>query len=174
MRYIVSPILPDEQDREECLADVALLVWEQIQRYDPDRSAFTTWLTVLTRNTALNRARKRRETEPLSPDHPSSAPGPEEQVLRQELLDYIRREGLVSGPVFATSDGNPLPRSRVYTFVRSAGLAARVPEEKATPRGLWKMYLSTQEEIQSYVALLAEQRYCRMLEEEQQAVGWKV
>ena len=96
------------------------------------------------------------------------------EALRQELLDYIRREGLVSGPVFATSDGNPLPRSRVYTFVRSAGLAARVPEEKATPRGLWKMYLSTQEEIQSYVALLAEQRYCRMLEEEQQAVGWKV
>ena len=91
MRYIVSPILPDEQDREECLADVALLVWEQIQRYDPDRSAFTTWLTVLTRNTALNRARKRRETEPLSPDHPSSAPGPEEQVLRQELLEDLRR-----------------------------------------------------------------------------------
>lgn len=95
------------------------------------------------------------------------------EALRQELLDYIRREGLVSGPVFATSDGNPLPRSRVYTFVRSAGLAARVPEERATPRGLWKMYLSTQEEIQSYVALLAEQRYCRMLEEEQQAIGWK-
>lgn len=91
MRYVISPILPDEQDREECLADVSLLVWEQIGRYDPGRGAFTTWLTVLTRNTALNRARKRRETEPLSPDHPSPAPGPEEQVLRQELLEELRR-----------------------------------------------------------------------------------
>lgn len=58
MRYIISPILPDEQDREECLADVSLLVWEQIERYDPNRGAFTTWLTVLTRNTALNRLRR--------------------------------------------------------------------------------------------------------------------
>lgn len=91
MRYVISPILPDEQDREECLADVSLLVWEQIGRYDPSRGAFTTWLTVLTRNTALNRARGRRDTEPLSPEHPSPAPGPEEQVLRQELLEELRR-----------------------------------------------------------------------------------
>lgn len=91
MRYVISPILPDEQDREECLADVSLLVWERIERYDPARGAFSTWLTVLTRNTAINRARGRKESEPLSSDHPSPAPGPEEQVLRQELLEELRR-----------------------------------------------------------------------------------
>ncbi len=95
------------------------------------------------------------------------------ELLRQELLDYIRREGPESGPVFATAGGNPLPRTRVYTFVRAAGQAACVPEEKATPRCLWKMYTSTQEEIRTCAALLARQRYDRMLEEEQLAVGWK-
>ena len=92
MRYIISPILPDEQDREECLADVTLLVWERIGIYDPDRGAFSTWLTALTRNAALNRARKRRQdAEPLSPEHPSPAPGPEEQTLQQELLEELRQ-----------------------------------------------------------------------------------
>lgn len=92
MRYIISPILPDEQDREECLADVTLLVWERIGLYDSNRGAFSTWLTALTRNAALNRARNhRQDTEPLSPEHPSPAPGPEEQALRQELLTELRR-----------------------------------------------------------------------------------
>ena len=72
MRYILSPILPDEQDREECLADVVLLVWERVDAYSPDRGAFSTWLTTLTRNAAISRARKRRQdTEPLSPERRS-------------------------------------------------------------------------------------------------------
>jgi RNA polymerase sigma factor (sigma-70 family) len=92
MRYILSPILPDEQDREECLADVVLLVWERVDAYSPDRGAFSTWLTALTRNAAISRARKRRQdTEPLSPERASPAPGPEEQVLRRELLEDLRR-----------------------------------------------------------------------------------
>lgn len=28
MRYIIAPIVPDAQDREECLSDAALRVWE--------------------------------------------------------------------------------------------------------------------------------------------------
>ena len=100
MRYILSPILPDEQDREECLADVVLLVWERVDAYSPDRGAFSTWLTALTRNAAISRARKRRQdTEPLSPERASPAPGPEEQVLRRELLEDLlmaRRQGVIS------------------------------------------------------------------------------
>ena len=45
MRYILSPILPDEQDREECLADVVLLVWERVDAYSPDRGAFSTFFS---------------------------------------------------------------------------------------------------------------------------------
>ena len=59
MRYIIAPIVPDAQDREECLSDAALRVWEKFGTYDPARGSWTAWLTALTRNTALNRARKK-------------------------------------------------------------------------------------------------------------------
>lgn len=57
MRYIIAPILSDPRDREECLQDAALRAWERLDAYDPAKGSFTTWLTVLTRNAALNRAR---------------------------------------------------------------------------------------------------------------------
>ena len=44
MRYIISPILPDEREREECLSDVAMRVWEKIGQYDPERGSWLSWL----------------------------------------------------------------------------------------------------------------------------------
>ena len=53
LRYVIAPILPREQDREECLSEVAMQVWTKIDSYDPQRGRWTTWLTVLARNAAL-------------------------------------------------------------------------------------------------------------------------
>ena len=94
------------------------------------------------------------------------------KVLQRELLDYISREGIKEGPVFATSSGRPLDRSNIGSCIKRISRDARVPEEKASPRCLWKMYLSTQEGIQSNVAILIEQAYERMLEQEQLTIGW--
>ena len=78
MRYIIAPIVPDAQDREECLSDTALRVWEKFGTYDPARGSWTAWLTALTRNTSLNRARKKScGSEELSGDLPSAEPTPE-------------------------------------------------------------------------------------------------
>ena len=86
MRYIIAPILPGEQDREECISETVLTVWEKIQSYDPEKGKWTTWLTAVTRNGALNKARKLRrgETQELTPDIPSPDPTPEEQVIQKE------------------------------------------------------------------------------------------
>ena len=86
MRYIIAPILPGEQDREECISETVLTVWEKIQSYDPEKGNWTTWLTADTRNGALNRARKhpREETQELTPDIPSPEPTPEERVIQRE------------------------------------------------------------------------------------------
>ena len=92
--------------------------------------------------------------------------------LRTELLDYVRREGKEHGPVFATREGEPMPRTSVNYFISSVSRDARVPEEKATPRCLWKMYQETCQEIRANVAVLIEQSYQRMLEEEQLVMGW--
>lgn len=54
MRYIIAPILPDPQDREECLSEASLRVWNKIAQFDAARGSWSAWLTAVTRNTALN------------------------------------------------------------------------------------------------------------------------
>lgn len=87
LRYIIAPILPDERDREECLSDVLLRVWDAIGTFDPERAALTTWLTHLARNTALNRRRgneRRREGGTLDEAMPDASDGPEQSLLKAE------------------------------------------------------------------------------------------
>ena len=76
LQYITAGILEDPQDREDCLAQVRLKLWESREQYDPVRSSPATWLTALCRNTAFDRLRQRRRqgTEELSSSHPD--PGP--------------------------------------------------------------------------------------------------
>ena len=92
MRYIIAPILPGEHDREDCLSEAAMRVWEKIDTYDPERGRWTAWLTAVTRSVALNRARGgRNEDVPLSEHMPAPGPTPEEHVLQQERWDSLRR-----------------------------------------------------------------------------------
>lgn len=96
MRYIIYPILSDAQDREECLSETAMRVWDKIELYNPRLGSWNAWLTALTRNTALNLARRNRrhgETEEIPPTLPSAEPTPEEVLLQKErqrmLLDAL-------------------------------------------------------------------------------------
>ena len=93
LRYIIAPILPDPSDREECLSDVLMQVWQSIGSYDSQLAALSTWLAALARNAALNRRRAnvRRQTVPLNETVPDPAEGPEQAALRSELASAIRR-----------------------------------------------------------------------------------
>lgn len=87
LRYIIAPILTDERDREECLSDVLLRVWDAIGTFDPGKAALTTWLTHLARNAALNRRRaneRRREGDGLDEALADAADGPEQSLLKAE------------------------------------------------------------------------------------------
>jgi len=92
MRYIIAPILTDEREREECLNDVCMLVWEKHEQYDPEKGGFKGWISAITRNTALNRARKNsaHDHEELDPTVPDTKAGPEEQLLRRERIEQLR------------------------------------------------------------------------------------
>lgn len=92
--------------------------------------------------------------------------------LREELLDYIQRLGIVSGPVFVTRTGMPFSRNCVSKTLRALCRAACVPEEKATARGLKRLYQATRDEIQNSISLLVEQAHDRLLETEQLTIGW--
>ena len=58
VRYIIAPILWDPQDREECLSEVTMRVWEKIDAFQEERGSWNGWLTSLTRHAALNHARR--------------------------------------------------------------------------------------------------------------------
>lgn len=94
-------------------------------------------------------------------------------VLQKELLDYAGRNGRKSGPLFVTQEGTPMSRSSVYHAINDISRDAKVPEEKANPRCLWKMYQSTYEGIRFHMAKIAEETYERMIEEEQLTLGWE-
>lgn len=95
------------------------------------------------------------------------------KCLRMELLDYAKRQGLSSGPIFVTKNGNVIRRTNVTKLIQSLCQDARVDEKKATPRCLKKLYQATQASIQANLSLLMEQTYDRLLETEQLAIGWK-
>lgn len=100
MRYIIAPILPDPQDREECLSEVSMRVWSRIAQFDPARGSWTAWLTAITRNTARNyhrSAQNRRDTQAIPEGTPAPGASPEEAMLRAErsaaLHDALARLG---------------------------------------------------------------------------------
>ncbi len=85
--YIISPILENPSDREECMSEISMKIWDKIEQYDEKKGSFNGWLTAIARNTALNMARQIKidlSTEEIHTEAVSPAPGPEEILLRQE------------------------------------------------------------------------------------------
>ena len=93
LSYVIRPIVKDERDIEECLSDIHLKIWKHIQEYSPEKSSFTTWLTVIARNTALNKIRGQsgHETVPLDENinQKSSGKTVEDEVLMRERSGQI-------------------------------------------------------------------------------------
>ena len=93
------------------------------------------------------------------------------KIMQKELLDYIERRGLKTGPVFAGRGTNPMSRVHVFRIIRSICEAAGLPEEKGTTLCLRKVYRAAQIELENNVRVLIEQAYNRLLEEEQLEIG---
>ena len=92
--------------------------------------------------------------------------------LREELLDYCRRNGVEHGPVFVTRNGRPMYRTAVFDSIQRLSRDACVPEEKCNPRCLRKLWQTTQADLAENVRWLVEQTHERLLEQEQRAIGW--
>lgn len=94
--------------------------------------------------------------------------------LREELLDYAKRQGITGGPIFLGRERQPLHRSRVSALILRLSGEAKIPEEKGNPRCLQRLYRNTREAAEAEVALLVEQAMDRQLEQEQRTAGWNV
>ena len=94
-------------------------------------------------------------------------------LLQRELQGYAKRRGICSGALFLTKNGAPVNRKHVHYCFKQLCRDARVEEEKVTPGCLRNLYYRTYETIKNSIAVLMEQAYERMLEEEQISVGWE-
>ena len=93
--------------------------------------------------------------------------------IQKELLSFTERNGIASGPVFRTRSGRAINRTYVPILVKPVCEAARIPDGRANPQALRKLYLSTRAGIESNIALLVEQAMERMMEQEQLSIGWE-
>lgn len=88
IKYIITPIVSNPQDQEDCFSETAMRIWDKASLFDRQRGSWKGWLTAITRNTALNYARSaanRGEQDELSETVPSADATPEEAMLRQEM-----------------------------------------------------------------------------------------
>lgn len=46
------------QDVEECVADVFIYLWQNPEKYDPDRAKLSSWLSLIARSRAVDRYRR--------------------------------------------------------------------------------------------------------------------
>ena len=93
--------------------------------------------------------------------------------LQKELLEYAKRNGYLSGPIFRTRNGTPVNRTYVSAAIRNLCAEARVPEEKGNPQCLKRLYQATRGVIENNISLLVEQAMDRLLEQEQLKIGWE-
>lgn len=120
LRYIIAPILTDPHDRDEVLNDIRLRVWDRIGQFDPDRGSLTNWLSVISRNVAIDRLRRKAPpageiTENLA------APDSNPELL---LLKKERRQALASALRALTAEEQSLFYRKYYYRQPTAQIAA--------------------------------------------------
>ena len=76
--------------------------------------------------------------------------------LKQLLLSYAKRAGIVCGLIFRTKSGRPLNRSNVWAEMKRLCKAARVEAGKVFPHNLHKLFARTFYAIEKDIAKLAD------------------
>jgi len=133
IRYVAGPILRSESDREECVQDVLLRIWERIDGYAEDRGSWTAWITVIARNAAIDMARRRgRElpVEALSEELSAEGEDPEAQLLREE-----RRERLAAALSALSGRDRALFYRKYYYLQSTAQIAAETGSTERAVEG---------------------------------------
>lgn len=76
--------------------------------------------------------------------------------LQKILLQYIKRTGIVAGPVFVTKSGKPLNRSNIWRDMKALCKKANVDEEKVFPHNLRHLFARTFYSIERDIVRLAD------------------
>ena len=91
MHYIVGNILKDQGDIEECISDICIKIWHSIESYSPEKGKFPTWLTAISRNTALNYLKRKHTEHDELKEETANISSLEDDVLRRERTEELKR-----------------------------------------------------------------------------------
>ncbi len=75
---------------EECMDDILLAVWNQIDHFDPEKNNFSGWLAAVCKYKAIDYKRryyKQLSESPLSDEAVSTQYNPEEELFTQEISE---------------------------------------------------------------------------------------
>ncbi|MDP4089117.1 MAG: sigma-70 family RNA polymerase sigma factor [Bacillota bacterium] len=96
-----------EEDTEECVQDVFLDAWNNIEKYNPERGSFKTWLLILCKSRALNRRKSlinKGKVIELDERLASSKEDLEENYLakenKEEIIERIKSMNAVDREIF--------------------------------------------------------------------------
>jgi len=92
IRYIIAPILSDQRDRDEVFSDIVLRVWDRIDQFDSEHGTWANWLSVISRNAAIDRLRKTAPTtSEITDEIPAPDSDPEQQLIRKEQQQALSK-----------------------------------------------------------------------------------
>ena len=58
LKYIIAPIVADAHEREDCLSEISLIIWDKIGLFDPEKGSLRAYLTAIARNAAVSHAKR--------------------------------------------------------------------------------------------------------------------
>ena len=85
LKYIIAPIVADAHEREDCLSEISLIIWDKIGLFDPEKGSLRAYLTAIARRLG------RHTHEELPEAEPAREPGPEEQLILNERREALAR-----------------------------------------------------------------------------------
>lgn len=76
--------------------------------------------------------------------------------LKEVLLQYCKRNGITSGPIFITRNGIPLNRSNIWNSMKHLCLDAKVDKKKVYPHNLRHLFALTYYRLNKDIVRLAD------------------
>ncbi len=91
LAYNILHISCTKEDMEECAADVFFEAWNSIEKFDPEKGSFKTWLFMLTKYKALAYKRRltKQQTITLEDVQPVDTENLETQLISREEQESI-------------------------------------------------------------------------------------
>ena len=94
------------------------------------------------------------------------------QSFRKELLDYMKKQKIISGPLFINKSGTPYQRQTISKFLSALCDEAHVERSRGTSRNLRMLCDNTMTDLRNNLEQLIQQAYDRIIDMEQLTVAW--